>query len=290
VVVEPEPSAERIVADIERYQVTQAVLAPTLLTQILDQAAATGADLASMELISYGAAPITPAALQRALRLAPCPLLQVYGLTETTGFVCVLDAEVHDQDGLRSGVLASCGRPIDDLEFAVVDAVTGVPVAPGATGEIWVRSPRVMLGYWRAPAETAAAVTADGWFRTGDLARQDASGYVYLVDRLKDMIVSGGENVYPGEVEAVLIEHPGVRAVAVVAAPHERWGETPVAMVVLEPGADVGEDELLAFCRARLAHYKCPTAVHRRADLPRNPSGKILRRVLRQSMREPGSC
>jgi len=285
-VIEPEPTAARMVAAIERHRVTQCVLAPVLLTQILDLAAATAADLSSLELLSYGAAPISAAALERALRLAPCPLLQVYGLTETTGFVCALDPEVHNDAGLRSGVLAGCGRPIDDMEFALVDPVTGAVVAPGETGEIRVRSPRVMLGYWHAPAETAAAITADGWFRTGDLARQDAGGYVYLVDRLKDMIVSGGENIYPAEIEAVLAAHPAVREAAVVAAPHPRWGETPVALVVFEPGDQPGEAELLAFCRQRLAHYKCPTAIRQRDELPRNPAGKVLRRVLRQSLQE----
>jgi long-chain acyl-CoA synthetase len=163
----------------------------------------------------------------------------------------------------------------------VVDPVTGSPLTAGEVGEVVVRGPVVTSGYWRNEAATRESFLEGGWLRTGDVGSLDVDGYLYLRDRIKDVIVSGGENVYPAEVENVLAGHPAVAEVAVVGAPSERWGETPVAFVVPAPGHEVDEAALLAFCRERLAHYKCPTRVERSGGLPRNPSGKILKRELR---------
>ena len=166
-------------------------------------------------------------------------------------------------------------------ELAIVDPATGNPVASGEVGEIRIRSKVNMLGYWNKPQETAKTITPDGWLCTGDAAWQDADRYVYIHDRFKDMIVSGGENIYPTEIENVLYDHPAVAAVAVIGVPHERWGETPKAFIVARPGILPTEAELIAFTRHRLAHYKCPTSIAFVTALPQNASGKILKRDMR---------
>ncbi|MBV9424148.1 MAG: AMP-binding protein [Solirubrobacterales bacterium] len=162
----------------------------------------------------------------------------------------------------------------------IVDA-DGAERPSGEVGEVAIRSPFTMAGYWRAPELTAETIL-DGWLRTGDMARADPLGYVYIVDRKKDMIISGGENVYPRELEEVLYQHPGVLEAAVIGVPHPVWGESPCALVVARPGVEVGGQELIEFCRERLAHYKCPSAVEFREELPKSASGKILKRELRQ--------
>ena len=163
----------------------------------------------------------------------------------------------------------------------VVDPATGTDVTPGEVGEFWVRSEQVMAGYWNMPEATSEAITPDGWLRTGDAGRIDGEGYLYIEDRVKDMIISGGENVYPAEVERVLGQHPDVAEVAVIGVPDEKWGETVKAVVVPADGAVPDEAALIAFTRARLAHYKCPTSVSMVPALPRNPTGKVLKRELR---------
>jgi len=163
----------------------------------------------------------------------------------------------------------------------IVDNDTGNDCEQGEVGEIWVRSPQVMLGYWNLPEETAKSITPDGWFKSGDAGYVDAEGYVYIHDRVKDMIVSGGENVYPAEVENVLMGHPGIADVAVIGVPHEKWGETAKAIVVRKPDSVVTEEEIVAYARERLARFKCPTSVDWVDALPRNPSGKILKKDLR---------
>jgi long-chain acyl-CoA synthetase len=168
------------------------------------------------------------------------------------------------------------------VEMRVVDPTTGADRPAGDVGEVWLRSPRVMAGYWRRPDETAAAVDSDGWFRTGDAGFLDDEGYLYISDRVKDMIISGGENVYPAEIENVLMAHPHVADVAVIGVPSERWGETPKALVVAAPGTHPDEQELIVFCRDRLARYKCPTSVDLVDALPRNPTGKVLKHELRK--------
>ena len=165
-----------------------------------------------------------------------CGFCQVYGMTETTGAITALRFEDHDPDGPRRGLLRSAGKPHDSVEFRIVDPDTGATPNSGEVGEVWTRSPYNMAGYWAKPEETAATVDADGWLRTGDAGYFDAEGYLYLHDRIKDMVVSGGENVYPAEVENVLLAHPAVVDAAVIGVPDERWGETVKAIVVLAPG------------------------------------------------------
>jgi long-chain acyl-CoA synthetase len=208
--------------------------------------------------------------------------VQVYGMTETSGVITRLAAEDHDIDGPRSHLLRSAGQPYPWVELRIVDMGTGRVCEPGETGEVVTRSAQNMLGYWNKPEETARTVDADGWLHTGDAGYLDDEGFLFLTDRVKDMIVSGGENVYPIEVENVLNAHPAVSEAAVIGVPHERWGETVKAIVVLRPGASATAPELMAYAKERLAGYKCPTSVDFAPDLPRNPSGKILKKDLRE--------
>jgi long-chain acyl-CoA synthetase len=202
-------------------------------------------------------------------------------MTETAGTVITLSPIDHDPGGPLAHRLRSCGLPVPWAELALIDPATGNTVQTGEVGEIRIRSRMNMLGYWRKPAETAATITSDGWLCTGDVAFRDTDGYVYIHDRYKDMIVSGGENIYPTEIENVLCHHPGVAEVAVIGVSHPRWGETPKAFVVAASDSSVSEAELIAFARSRLAHYKCPTSIAFVAALPRNASGKILKREMR---------
>jgi acyl-CoA synthetase (AMP-forming)/AMP-acid ligase II len=213
-----------------------------------------------------------------------CGFVQAYGLTETSGGVVLLHPEDHDPGGPLAHRLQAAGRPMPGVELRIAGP-DGEELPTGQVGEVWIRSPSTMLGYWNQPEATQAAVTDDGWFRSGDAGSVDSDGYLYIRDRVKDMIISGGENVYPAEVESVLMGHPAVADVAVIGVPDDRWGETVKAVVV--PSAERDDDpdalelELLAWSRERLAGYKCPTSVDWAEMLPRNPSGKILKRDLR---------
>lgn len=234
--------------------------------------------------IAYGAAPITDETLLAAMRTFKCSFRQVYGMTETTGAITQLDAVDHDPDGPRAYLLRSAGRPFPWVELRVVDMEKDgdVDCAPGEVGELWTRSPQNMLGYWANLAETEKTITPDGWLKTGDAGYLDAEGFLFLTDRVKDMIVSGGENVYPAEVENALAAHPAVAEVGVIGVPSDRWGETVKAIVVKRPGHEVSAPELIAFSKQHLAGYKCPTSVDFIDVLPRNPSGKILKKDLRE--------
>ena len=219
--------------------------------------------------------------LKGALRTFRCALFGVYGLTETTGAAVQLDAADHDPDGSREHLLRSVGRPYPWVELRIVEPVTQAACGTREVGEVWLRAPNVMAGYFNRPAETAAALTAEGWLRTGDGGYLDDEGYLFLTDRIKDMIVSGGENVYPVEVEEALAQHPAVDEVAVIGVPDERWGEAVKALVVLRAGEAATVDGLIAFARERLAGYKLPRSIEFVGDLPRTPSGKVLKRELR---------
>jgi long-chain acyl-CoA synthetase len=267
---------------LEARRVTNAVFVPTMLQGLCAVPGAGERDYASLRSIAYGASPITTPALKTALRTFGCDLFGIYGLTETTGAAVQLDAADHDPGGPREHLLRSAGRPYPWVELRVVDPVSGSECRPGGVGEVWLRAPNVMAGYFDRPDETAAAMTADGWLRTGDGGYRDEDGFLFLTDRIKDMIVSGGENVYPVEVEEALAQHPDVDEVAVVGVPDDRWGETVKALVVPAPGAEPDPAELVAFLRGRLASYKLPRIVELVGDLPRTPSGKVLKRELRQ--------
>jgi long-chain acyl-CoA synthetase len=270
---------------LERRRVTNAIFVPTMLQLLTAVPGAAERDYRALRSIAYGASPITTPVLKRALRTFRCALFGIYGLTETTGAAVQLDADDHDPEGPREHLLRSVGRPYPWVGLRIVDPATGRDRGPREVGEVWLQAPNVMAGYFNRPGETAAALTADGWLRTGDGGYLDEDGYLFLTDRIKDMIVSGGENVYPVEVEEALARHPAVDQVAVVGVPDERWGETVKALIVRRAGAPAGADELVAFLRARLAAYKLPRIVEFVDDLPRTPSGKVLKRELRERHR-----
>ena len=266
---------------IETERITEMFLVPAVLMVLLATPGLDDTDLSSLRLVFYGASPISEDVLVKCMAAFGCGFCQVYGMTETTGAITWLPFEDHDPDGPRRGLLRSAGKPHPSIELRVVDPETGKDADLGEVGEVWTRSAFNMAGYWAKPEETAATTDAEGWLRTGDAGYFDAEGYLYLHDRIKDMIVSGGENIYPAEVENVLLSHPDVVDAAVIGVPDPKWGETVKAIVVLAPGATLDEVGVIGHCREHLAHYKCPTSVDTAEALPRNPSGKILKRELR---------
>jgi long-chain acyl-CoA synthetase len=267
---------------VERERITHAFLVPAVLMLLLATPGIEKADLSSLDTIFYGASPIAEDVLVRCMDVIGCRFAQVYGMTETSGAIVRLEHEDHDPDGDRRHLLRAAGKALPTVEIRIVDPDTGGDVDSNTVGEIWTRSPYNMLGYWQKPDETAATILDGGWLRTGDAGYVDDEGYLFLHDRIKDMIVSGGENIYPAEVENVLLAVVGVADAAVIGVPDATWGETVKAIVVLAPGSAVSAEKIIAFCRDRLAHYKCPTSVEFMAALPRNPSGKILKRELRE--------
>jgi long-chain acyl-CoA synthetase len=246
-------------------------------------------DFSALRSIAYGASPITTPVLKAALRTFRCALFGIYGLTETTGAAVQLDAADHDPDGPREHLLRSVGRPYPWVELRIVDPLSRATCGPHEIGEVWLRAPNVMAGYFDRPEETAAALTADGWLRTGDGGYLDDEGYLFLTDRIKDMIVSGGENVFPVEVEEALAQHPAVADVTVIGVPDERWGETVKALVIARPNTTPTAEDLVAFARERLAGYKLPRSIEFVDEFPRTPSGKVLKRVLRERHAGPRS-
>ncbi|WP_206051799.1 AMP-binding protein [Nocardioides ferulae] len=259
-------------------------LVPAVLAQVLQSGPDAVKLFGALKTYTYGAAPMPLPLLRAAMEAWPdTDFIQVYGLTEVAGVATHLMPEEH-RDALASGrteVLVSAGKPIPGTEVRVVDPGTLADVPVGEHGELWLRSKQVMKGFLGKPEETAKVLVDDGWFRTGDMGRVDAEGFVYVQDRIKDMIISGGENIYSPEVERVLAEHPALMEVAVIGVPDDTWGETVKAVVACKPGASATEAEIIEFCRERLAHFKCPKSVDVVEALPRNPTGKILKRELR---------
>lgn len=256
-----------------RYGVTNGFIVPAVLQAMCDLPGER--DYSAVRAIGYGASPITTDLLRRVRETFRAPMFQVYGMTETTGTIVQLDPADHE----RPHLMRSAGRPFPWVELKIVVPGTGREAAPGETGEVWVRSTQNTAGYWNRAEETANLLTGDGWLRTGDAGHLDDEGYLFLTDRLKDMIVTGGENVYPVEVEEALAEHPAIADVAVIGVPDPKWGETVMAIVVRH--GDLTADEVLAYGRAKLAGFKRPRAVTFVASLPRNPGGKVLKRELR---------
>ena len=279
IVVREATDVAGLVKLIGQQRITHAFMVPALLAFTLMVPDIDKADFSSLKLIAYGASPISEQVLAASLKTFKCDFVQVYGLTETTGVVTMLSHEDHDVDGPKKHLLRSCGKPSMGIELKIVDE-TGKQLPAGEVGEIIIRSKQVMKGYWNMAEETAKTIR-NGWFYTGDAGYTDKAGYVYIHDRVKDMIVSGGENVYPAEVENALMKHPAVGDVAVIGIPDDRWGEVPLAIVVRKPDVAVTEDDIIAFGRTQLAGFKTPKQVAWADALPRNPSGKILKKDLR---------
>jgi fatty-acyl-CoA synthase len=277
VVIMREFDAGGAIAAMERHRTSHAVYVPTMLARVVEQLEGEPARIDALRLVLYGGSAIAPEMLRRALAALGCRFMQGYGLTEAIN-ATMLRAGEHDPDG-RPELLTSAGTDAISYETRIVDSADR-ELAAGEVGEILVRGPGVMDGYWRAPSETAVALRG-GWLHTGDLGFR-ADGYLYITDRLKDVIVSGGENVYSREVEDALYSHPGVREAAVIGVPSDEWGESVHAEVVAAPGAHLDPDEVVAFCRARLAGYKTPKSVLMVDELPKSASGKILKREVRE--------
>jgi long-chain acyl-CoA synthetase len=278
----PRFDPKHVLETIARERVSLALFVPTMINFLLQEPEIDSYDLSSLRHITYGASPIAPEVLRRAMKVFGCKFGQGYGLTEASPLLTVLTAEDHagtDQKSERR--LASCGKPVKGVDVRVV-SFEGNDVKPGQVGEIIARGPNIMAGYWKRPADTELAIV-DGWLHTGDLATVDEDGYLYLVDRKKDMIVTGGENVYSTEVEAALYEHPAIKEAAVIPVPDPDWGEAVHACVTLCDGARVEPEELIEFCRDRLANYKLPRSVEIiEGELPKGGTGKILKKQLRE--------
>jgi long-chain acyl-CoA synthetase len=264
---------------IPRRGITNAFLAPAVIQFLLTTPGVDETDFSTLRAIAYGASPISDEVLVHAIERFACEFIQLYGMTETTGAITQLDAVDHEPRN-RPELLRSCGQPYPGVDVRITDA-NGQNAPTGTVGELWTRSRQNMLGYWNQPDATMATITPDGWLRTGDAGYVDDEGYIFLFDRVKDMIVTGGENVYPAEVENVLIEHPGIGDVAVFGVPDPKWGEA-VKAIVVPAGTEPTESDVIAFARERLAGYKLPKSVDFAASLPRNPSGKLLKRDLRE--------
>ncbi|SDJ41104.1 Acyl-CoA synthetase (AMP-forming)/AMP-acid ligase II [Frankineae bacterium MT45] len=280
-----EPTA--LVELLVRRRVSHAAVVPTLIQRMVNLPASRDADWSALKYLVYGSAPIPLPVIEEATTLFGCKFLQSYGLTESTGGVTVLWPSDHLPAPGREQQLRSVGRAMPGVQLRVVDPQTLEDVPVGTRGEVLVGGGHLMIGYWRQPEATAEAITADGWLRTGDGGSFDELGYLYLHDRLKDMIVSGGENVFPAEIESALTAHPAIAEVAVIGVPSERWGESPFAVVVLQPGASVTSAELVDWAHERLARFKCPVGFDFVATLPRNASGKLLKNVLREERSTP---
>jgi len=309
-IVIPEPDPERILHLIHTEKIETAFMVPALIQFLLNHPDAKTTDFSSLRQVVYGASPISEDTLLRAIEVMGCEFWQVYGLTETSGIGTTLPPEAHDP---TLGKLRSCGKKYTGVEIKIVDE-TDNEVSLGDVGEILIKSPVIMKGYWKRDEANEKSIV-DEWFYTGDAGYFDEEGYLYIYDRVKDMIISGGENIYPAEVENALMSHPDIIDAAVVGVPDDKWGETVKAFITLrddlsdnptdlldkledfinegidfaselsDKGSELGkyiESEIIGYTKKQIASYKCPTSVEFIKDIPRNPSGKILRRILRE--------
>lgn len=291
-IVLPRFDPRAVAETIDREQISHVVLVPTMLQVLLEHLEREpGYSLSSLRHIQYAASPISPELQRRVLEQFDCDVAQFYGMTEAAPTVTCCPPETHRRGAAGEEPhhhrLRSIGVPVVGVQ-AEVRAPDGGRLPPGEVGEIWVRGPNVMLGYWNRPDATDAAL-AGGWYRTGDAAYADADSWLYVVDRLKDMIITGGENVYSIEVEAALLDHDAVSEAAVIGVPDQRWGEAVHAVVCVKQGAAVSAEDLIAHCRRRIAGYKVPRSVEfRPAPLPKSGAGKLLKHLLREPV-EPGA-
>ncbi len=273
---------ETVLRQIQRHRITHLLLVPAMILRLLEHPNFSSYDLGSLQVIYYGTAPMPLVPLRRALAAFKCGFSQTYGTTETFVPITILQPEDHVPDGTPEQVLrlGSAGRPVIGVQVKTIDA-SGRELGPNELGEIVVRGNNVMKGYWNQ-RELTREVLKDGWYFTGDIGRIDELGYLFIADRKKDMIISGGENIYPIEIENVLFQHPAVADVAVIGVPDDKWGEAVKALVVLRQGVEASESELIEFCNSRLASFKKPRSVTFESALPRSAAGKLLKRELRQ--------
>lgn len=278
-IIHSEFDPAQTIADVEKYRVKWVFLVPAAIRILLAHPDAQDADFSSVEGLTYGASPIPLDLLKQGVDQLKCEFAQLYGLTETYGTVVSLPPDDHKPG--REHVMRSAGKPLPGVEVMIRDE-DGNPQPNGEIGEIAIRCESVTPGYWNRPEENAKAFTKDRWFLTGDAGIMDEEGYVYIRDRIKDMIISGGENVYPAEVESAIFGHDDIADIAVIGVPDEKWGEAVKAIVVAKPDSGLTEEDVISYARSKIAAFKCPKSVDFLAELPRNPSGKILRRELRE--------
>jgi long-chain acyl-CoA synthetase len=271
---------QEILRVMQEHQITHSVFVPAVLQFLLAQPNVHEFDFSSLQAIVYGASPITEEVLVGAMKTFGADFYQVYGLTETTAGITQLLPEDHDPGGPRADLLRSCGKAVANHEIRIADRESGNTLGDKEVGEIWIKGPQVMKGYWNNPQATTESITEDGWFKSGD-AGYLVDGYLFIHDRVKDMIISGGENIYPAEIENVLMTHPDIADAAVIGIPSDRWGET-VKAIITRGSESLTEEAVLSHARQSLAHYKCPTSVDWMEVIPRNPSGKILKTELRK--------
>jgi acyl-CoA synthetase (AMP-forming)/AMP-acid ligase II len=262
----------------ENYGITRLFIVPAALQMLLNHPRCSSVDYSRLKYVLYGAAPMPLELLRQCLAMFDAEFVQVYGMTETTGTITVLPPEDHDPAGNER--MRSAGKALPGVELMIVDE-DGQPLPPRAVGELWTRSSNNMVGYWNLPDATSNTVTQAGWIKTGDAAYLDEDGYLYIHDRVKDMIITGGENVYPAEVESAIYGHPDVAEVAVIGIPDDKWGEAVKAVCAPKPGATINPDSIINWARERIAGFKVPKSVDVVAVLPRNASGKVLRKDLR---------
>ncbi len=277
VVIMPQIDVETVIDFIPRYRVTRTLLVPAVLKMVLDHPKAEAADFSSMRVLSYGASPMPAQLMARAQAKFGSGFCQMYGMTENSGLATYLPPEDHSTEGNER--MRSVGKAWPGFNLRVRKP-DGTIAAPREVGEVEVNAPTTMIGYWKMPEATAETIDEEGWLATGDAGWLDEDGYLYLFDRVKDMIISGGENVYPVEVETCLLEHPGIDEVAVIGVPDEKWGEAVKAIIVPKGEPPLAE-EIIAFAKERIAGYKAPKSVDFVDALPRNASGKVLRKDLR---------
>ena len=288
VTVLTEPTPQALVEAIEEGA-TRAFLVPAVIARMLHEGQRERTSLASLSLLTYGGSPCPRPILEEVLAAMPnAHVVQVYGMTELCGSVTTLSDAAH-RDAKHPERLAAAGQVIPGVDMRIVDPTSLVDVEPGEVGELWFLTPKRMSAYLGQPESTAQVVVDGGWIRTGDMGRIDEQGFVFIVDRLKDLIITGGENVFSPEVESVVIDHPSVDEAAVIGVPHPTMGESIVAVVVAAPGQSIDPEGLIAYTRERLAGFKCPRAVVVVGELPRNAFGKVLKRELRDQIQARGT-
>ncbi len=267
---------------MEQEKVTHAVNVPTMLNMLVNQPDASDFDLSSLKYIHYGGSPMPEGVLRKAFEVFPnCQFIHTYGMTESAAVLTLLPPRYTTLDGPYAGRLKSCGQAAHTAELKIVDE-NRREVPPGTIGEVAAKGPMIMLGYWNKAQETAA-VLQDGWYYSGDAGYMDDEGFVFIVDRLKDMIISGGENVYSAEVENAISLMPGVAEVAVIGIPDTKWGEAVHAIIVPRADAALSAEAVIEHCRTQIAGYKCPRSVEfRDTPLPLSGAAKVLKRELRE--------